>query len=140
VKFSIWGDLGSHYSYSIDVRKIHYLDFKKEFISEYLDENGENTIYLDDDDYLLANIKFSINLSNKCSLTNGLGFNSYEVPEYNLTKHIGLFSNLKWEFKDDYFIYAGYSTAVDEVDNQGIFDDSRYLNYEQLYMKLSVTF
>ena len=140
LNFSIWGDLGYHYSYSVNVSKIHYLDFEKEFITEILDEDGENIIYRNDNDYLLGNIKFSINLSNECSLTNGLGFNSYEQLDAGFTKHVGLFSNLKWEFMDDYFVYAGYSTALDEVDNQGIFDDSRILNYELLYMKLSVTF
>jgi hypothetical protein len=43
------------------------------------------------------------------SLTTGLSYSSYETPNYY--PQLGYYANLRYEFKRDWFIYAGFKSA-----------------------------
>jgi len=64
---------------------------------------------------------------------------SFSAKEVKTSENL-LSEMVRIDPEDEYFLYAGYSTAADEFDDQGFLDESRYLGHEQLYMKLSVTF
>ncbi|RLC51378.1 MAG: hypothetical protein DRI23_05145 [Candidatus Cloacimonadota bacterium] len=118
VWFSLWGDIGSNVSYSTSVQKQRYFDFP--------DDCGM------DNEYWIGNTDITINFSNLLSLSNGFRFNNYESN--NLTSYIGVFSNLRFEFKDNCNLYVGYKSAQDEIGEEYITD------YKQAYMKVSYTF
>jgi len=118
VGFSIWGDIGSNLSYSASTHKTRYFNFPV--------DSGM------DDEYWIGNTDLTINFSNKLSLKNGLRYSSYECDD--LTAYVGVFSNLRFEFKDDCYLFVGYKTAQDEIKKEYITD------YKQVYMKVSYTF
>jgi hypothetical protein len=136
---NIWGNYGARLNYGVDINQIEYLDFAPIYQAEIINDSGEVIVVEDfsDNRYCLGNAYISLNLSNTFSIKHGLGFNNYELA--GRTGHLGFYANIKWEFRQDYFIYAGYSTAVDEMEEQGFWDKSRILNHEQLYMKVVIT-
>ncbi len=85
-----------------------------------------------DNEYWIGNTDITINFSNLLSLSNGFRFNNYESN--NLTSYIGVFSNLRFEFKDNCNLYVGFKSAQDEIEEEYITD------YKQAYMKVSYTF
>ena len=115
---TFWSDIGSNLSCSISAQRIRYFDFP--------------TDCEEDDEYWIGNSDLTINFSNKLSITNGLRYNNYECDSQ--TVYIGLFSNLRFEFKDNCNLYLGYKTAQDEIEQEFITD------YKQAYMKVSYTF
>ncbi|MFO7895962.1 MAG: hypothetical protein R6U84_03430 [Candidatus Cloacimonadales bacterium] len=136
---NVWGNYGSRLNYGFDLNRIEYLDFAREYAAELISDAGETLTITDssDDNYNVGNAYVTLNLSNSFSIKNGLGFNSYEFEDR--TGHLGFYANLKWEFRQDYFLYAGYSTAVDEIERSGFWDESRILNHEQIYLKIVIT-
>jgi Domain of unknown function (DUF5916) len=118
ISISLYGDLGNNVSYRISAQRHRYFDFPDDCVM--------------DDGYWIGNTDLSINFSNRLSLKNGLRYNDYECD--NLTTYMGVFSNLRFEFKDNCNLYVGYKTAQDEIDQEFI------TNYKQAFMKVSYTF
>ena len=118
INLTLWGDIGNNISYSVSAQRQRYFDFP--------------THCEKDDKYWIGNADLTINFSNDLSLTNGLRYNNYESE--NQFSYLGLFSNLRYEFRDDCNLYLGYKTAQDEIDQEYITD------YKQAYMKISYTF
>jgi len=85
-----------------------------------------------DDNYWLANLDVSISPSNSLDLTSGIRFNNYEY--YDQSHHIGLFSNLRWQFRKRSFIYIGYNSASNKINNTNEFE------HQQAYFKISYAF
>jgi hypothetical protein len=91
-----------------------------------------------DDNYWLANTDISLSLSNELDITTGIRFNNYEYAytnsddEYSdYSQHVGFFSNLRWQFKQRSYLYIGYNSA-----NNKINEISEYGN-QQAYLKIS---
>jgi Domain of unknown function (DUF5916) len=118
ISFSLNGDLGNNVSYSTSAQRHRYFDFPAECEM--------------DDEYWIGNADFTINFSNKLSITNGLRYNNYE--DESLTTYLGVFSNLRFEFKDDCNLYLGYKTAQEEIEQEFNTD------FKQAYMKVVYTF
>lgn len=112
------GDIGNNFSYNVSAQRQRYFNFPTDCEM--------------DDEYWIGNADLKINFSNKLSLTNGLRYNNYESD--NQTAYLGIFSNLRYEFKDNCNLYLGYKTAQDETEQEFITD------YKQAYMKVSYTF
>ena len=112
------GDIGNNFSYNVSAQRQRYFNFPTDCEM--------------DDEYWIGNADLKINFSNKLSITNGLRYNNYESD--NQTAYLGIFSNLRYEFKDNCNLYLGYKTAQDETEQEFITD------YKQAYMKVSYTF
>lgn len=94
-----------------------------------------------DDNYWLANMDISLSLSNDLDLTSGIRFNNYEYTYtdsnyevHDYSQHVGLFSNLRWQFKKRSYIYLGYNSA-----NNNINEKNEY-SHRQVYLKISYSF
>ncbi|MCK4696263.1 MAG: hypothetical protein KAT74_10895, partial [Candidatus Cloacimonetes bacterium] len=97
-----------------------------------------------DDNYLVGNADLTVNLSNKFSLTNGLRYNNYKGyikvnNEYDYYKrHLGIFSNFRWEFKENCDFYIGLKYSRDTINK--IYTDKNDFKLNQAYIKFSYTF
>ena len=118
INLSLWGDIGNNLSYSLSAQRQRYFGVPSDCGM--------------DDEYWISNADLTINFSNKLSLKNGLRYNNYENESQ--TAYIGIFSNLRYEFRDNCNLYLGYKTAQDETEQEFITD------YKQAYMKVSYTF
>ena len=117
IQLSFSGDIDKYFSYRVSANNIKY-DFPK---TETFDNN-----------YWFGNFDFSFSLSNNFSLTNGFRFNNYEWR--TLIGYLGFFNNLRWEFRKNYFVYAGFKTAFD------YYHSEKEPNYQKLYFKVTATF
>ncbi len=117
-QFGLRGIINKYISYTLTADNMNYF-------------NVPHVDYVDDN-YWLANMDLSLSLSNNLDLTSGIRFNNYE---YNgRSQHLGLFSNLRWQFKKRSFIYLGYNSANEEINNV-----SEY-SHQQAYLKISYSF
>ena len=118
-------------------------------ISKYINYGfyADQNIYHDipehpevDDEYWIGNFDLNFNITNKISLNNGLRYKNYESYKRvdNVwrfySEYIGFFSNFSWEFKRDCYIYCGYKTSLDMIDNEYQED------YQKFYTKISYNF
>ncbi len=85
-----------------------------------------------DDNYWLANFDVSFSLSNELDLTSGVRFNNYEY--HDQSQHIGLFSNFRWQFRKQSYLYIGYNSANDKINEVNEFSNN------QAYIKISYSF
>ena len=113
--YNIAGDIGKHFSYTLSTTKTKYFELPK---NEYMDN-----------EYWIGNIDFTYNINNRMSLSNGVRYNNYEFTDNS--KHIGFFSNFSLEYKEDSFIYVGFKTTEDEI------NDSFQTDYRSAYLKFS---
>lgn len=99
-QFFITGDIGKHFSYTINSDIIFYphLDNSECFDKFYLVSNGD----------------FIYNFTNLIALTSGFRFNNYECNEYS--DHWGFYANFSWEFLANRNIYLGYKTMIDKYE------------------------
>jgi len=112
----------------LDINRYSSLNFE---ISDRLFHDFPDTTKLDDK-YLICNAKLELNLFNKISLTTGLRYNNYEYEDQK--KHVGVFSNFRWQFRPECNIYLGHKLATDELNNRFVAD------YEIVYLKLNYLF
>ena len=118
LQLGLRGIIYKYISYSITADNIKYYDIPKvDFI---------------DDNYWLANMDISFSFSNNLDLTSGIRFNNYEY--YDQTQHIGLFSNLRWQFKKRSYVYLGYNSANDKINEVDEY------SHQQAYLKISYSF
>jgi len=85
-----------------------------------------------DDEYWIGNFDLNFNIANKISLNNGLRYDNYEYDPKS--EFVGYFSNFSWEFKRDCYIYCGYKTSLDKIDN--VYKE----DYQKFYIKISYIF
>ncbi|MDP8202066.1 MAG: hypothetical protein P9M11_07980 [Candidatus Tenebribacter burtonii] len=118
------GIINKYASYSITADNMNYFNIPE---VDYVDDN-----------YWLANTDISLSLSNELDITTGIRFNNYEYAytnsddEYSdYSQHVGFFSNLRWQFKQRSYLYIGYNSA-----NNKINEISEYGN-QQAYLKIS---
>ena len=112
------GIIDKYISYTITADNIKYYDVPE---VDYVDDN-----------YWLANMDLSFSFSNNLDLTSGIRFNNYEY--YDQTQHIGLFSNLRWQFKERSYVYLGYNSANDKINEVDEY------SHQQAYLKVSYSF
>ena len=115
---SFFGAISNNIFYNLSAQRQRYFDFP--------DSCGI------DEQYWIGNMNLTINFSNRFSLTNGLRYNNCETEWH--TAYLGFFSNLSYEFKDQCYLYLGYKTVQDEIEEKYIVD------YRQAYMKVKYTF
>jgi len=118
LQFGIRGVIDKYFSYIITADNIFYFNLQE---TEIVDDN-----------YWLSNIDISFSLSNDLSLTSGIRFNNYETSDHS--QHIGIFSNLRWQFLKQSHIYLGYNSANNKINGKNEF------NYQQAYFKISYLF
>jgi hypothetical protein len=126
LQYSLSGVLDKYVSYTFSVDYLKYSDLPE-------------CVFVDDE-YCLGNFDITLNLSNKLSLTNGLRYdNNDSYHKVNnvwgfYSEFIGFFSNFSWEFKRDCYVYLGYKTLINKIDN------SYQEDYQKLYTKISYNF
>ena len=125
LQLGLRGIIYKYVSYSITADNIKYYDVPE---VDYIDDN-----------FWYANMDISFSLSNDLSLTSGVRFNDRKAADYyNLdnffSQHIGLFSNLRWQFKNRSYVYLGYNSL-----NNKINDINEYSSH-QAYLKISYSF
>jgi len=118
LQLGLKGIINKYASYSITIDNMNYFNVPQ---VNYVDDN-----------YWLANMDISLSLSNDLDLTSGIRFNNYEYQDYS--QHIGLFSNIRWQFTKRNYIYAGYSSANDKIN-----EVNEYC-HQQAYLKISYSF
>lgn len=102
---TIGGVLAKKYNYYLFWNIKDYA-YPKEDIIDY--GGVPYTIHLDDRYSIFnASLRYMPNL--QFSLTTGLSYSSYETPNYY--PQLGYYANLRYEFKRDWFIYAGFKSA-----------------------------
>ena len=127
LQMGLRGIINKYTSYSITVDNMNYLNIPQ----------VDNV----DDNYWLTNMDVSFSLSNNLDLTSGIRFNNYEYAytdsdnEYHdYSQHVGLFSNLRWQFKKRSYIYMGYNSANNTISEVNEF------SHQQAYLKVSYSF
>lgn len=118
IQLGISGIIYKYISYSLTADKMVYFNIPE----------VDNV----DDNYWLANFDISVSPSNKLDLTSGIRYNNYEYYDYS--QHIGLFSNLRWQFRKRSYLYVGYNSAQDKINSINEFD------HQQTYVKISYSF
>lgn len=125
-RFGINGDISRYLAYSCEASHI-----------KYFDTPAHLTTYVDDE-YWLGNLDFTINISNKLSVTNGVRYNNTNGFRYNnnnepgiYDSYVGFFSNLRWEYHPGSHLFVGYKRIEDEKDEQ--FNST----LDQAYIKLT---
>ena len=118
IQFGLSGIIHKYVSYTLTADNMVFYDVPK---VEYVD-----------DDYWLANFDISFSLSNELDLTSGVRFNNYEYYDYS--QHIGIFSNLRWQFRKQSYLYIGYNSANDKINEVNEFSNN------QAYVKISYSF
>jgi hypothetical protein len=92
-----------------------------------------------DNSYQIANASLIYNFSNQMTSTTGLGVSTYKSGSRysNLT----FYSNFRYEFKKDWFLYLGYKTgqSQDEPSTTNDFVGHFNRNSASAYLKLSLT-
>jgi hypothetical protein len=116
-RFGINGDISRYLAYNCEASHI-----------KYYDTPAHLTPYIDDE-YWYGNLDFTINISNRLSLTNGVRYNNYEFADYR--SYVGFFSNLRWEYRPGSHLFIGYKRSEDEI-------GPRYTpTLDQAYIKLT---
>ncbi|RLC55355.1 MAG: hypothetical protein DRH89_07840 [Candidatus Cloacimonadota bacterium] len=118
LQMGLRGIIYKYASYSISVDNMNYFNIP--------------TVDNVDNNYWLANMDISFSFSNNLDLTSGIRFNNYEY--YDQSQHIGLFSNLRWQFKKRSYVYLGYNSANDKINEVDEY------SYQQAYLKISYSF
>jgi len=118
IYISVYGEIGDNLSYNVSAQRKRYFGFPPDCTA--------------DNKYWIGNADLTFNFTNEFSITNGLRYNDYETE--SRTAYVGMFSNLRYNFKDDCNLYIGYKTAENEVEKE--YETS----YKQAYMKVSYTF
>jgi len=118
LQLGLSGIVNKYISYTITADKMIYYDVPD--------------VSFVDDKYWFANFDISFSPSNTLDLTSGIRYNNYEYYDYS--QHIGIFSNLRWQFRKQSYIYLGYNSA-----NNKINDIDEYSS-QQAYLKISYSF
>ena len=92
-----------------------------------------------DDSYQIANASLSYNFSNKMTSTTGLGISTYKRG--SAYSDLTFYSNFRYEFRKDWFLYLGYKTgqAQDEPTTQTDVFGHFNRNSASAYLKITVT-
>ena len=125
LQLGLRGIIYKYISYSITADNIKYYDIPE---VDYFDDN-----------FWYTNMDVSFSLSNDLSITSGVRFNDRKVADYyNLnnffSQHIGLFSNLRWQYKKRSYIDLGYNSANDKI------NEIDEYSHQQAYLKISYSF
>ena len=129
------GTIAQKYSYTLNWSLLDY-QYPRENTIDY--GGVPYTIYLDDRYSIFnASLKYMPNL--QLSLTTGVSYSSYESQ--GAYADLGYYANLRYEFKRDWFIYAGFKTAQTQDEKP---TSSDYLGHftkdsASAYFKLSVS-
>jgi hypothetical protein len=129
------GSIGQKFNWSISADHYQYDYDRNNTIITSVD-----TTYVElDDSYQILNATANFNFSNNMNLFNGLGFSNYEMGE--LYANMSFYSNFRYEFKPDRFIYLGYKTGqyqdIASKNNDVLGHFKR--NTASVYVKLSAT-
>jgi len=92
-----------------------------------------------DDSYQIANASLDYNFSNQITSTTGLSISTYKTGSRIPT--LTFYSNLRYEFKKDWFLYLGYKTGQtqDEPSTPNDLLGHFNRNSASAYLKLSAT-
>jgi hypothetical protein len=92
-----------------------------------------------DNSYEIANCSLDYNFSNRVSIDNGLGIDTYKRA--GSWSRLTFYSNFRYELKKDWFIYLGYKTgqSQDEPSTQNDLLGHFNRNSASAYLKLSLT-
>lgn len=92
-----------------------------------------------DNSYQIANAKLIYNFSNEMTISNGVSVSTYERS--NTHADVSFYSNFRYEFKKDWFLYLGYKTRQlqDEPSVQDDWLGHFRRNSASAYLKLSLT-
>ncbi|MCF7858411.1 MAG: hypothetical protein K9N07_03690 [Candidatus Cloacimonetes bacterium] len=122
MQFGLKGIINKYISYTITADNMRYFNIPK------------NTNF--DADYWFSNFDFSVSLSNKLDLTSGARYNNYEktIDDIKYSQHIGLFSNLRWQFRKQSFVYFGYNSSENKITQVNQYE------HKQFYIKISYSF
>ena len=129
------GTLAKKYTYTLTWNLMDY-GYPRENTIDY--GGTPYTIHLDDR-YSIINAKFQYMPSLQLSLTTGLSYSSYESQ--GAYADLGYYANLRYEFKRDWFIYAGFKSAQTQDEKP---TSSDYLGHftkdsASAYFKVSVS-
>jgi len=129
------GDIAKKYAYTISWLLNDYSYPRNNVI-----DNGQGPVNVQlDDCYSVINASLRFNPNLKLGLTGGLSYTNYTVP--GSYADLQFYGNLQYEFKRDYFLYAGIKSSQYQ-DDKSTFSDplGHYLkNSATAYVKLAIT-
>lgn len=129
------GDIAQRYSYTINWQLNDY-GYPKDNVVD--NGNGPVNVALDDR-YSLINASLNYTPNLKLRFTTGLNYSSYESQ--GVYSKLNYYANLRYEFKRDYYIYAGYKSAQtqDEASTNSDYFGHFMKNSASIYFKVSVS-
>jgi hypothetical protein len=135
IRTSFSGRVKRNLSWSASLTHYDY-DYAKEY---YIYTPTDTLTMFMDNSYQIVNAALDYNLSNQITTTTGLGWSTYQIcSRYS---NLNFYSNFRYEFKKDWFLYLGYKTKqlqnepITTTDWTGHFNR----NSASVYLKLSAT-
>jgi hypothetical protein len=129
------GTIARNYYYSFQWNLMDY-QYPKENVVD--NGNGPVTVNLDNQ-YSILNVKLQYTPNLSLRFTTGLTYSSYE--SHGVYSQLNYYANLRYEFKRDYYIYAGYKSAQtqNEASTNSDYFGHFIKNSASIYVKVSVS-
>lgn len=129
------GNLAGKLNWSASITQYNYSFDRINYLYTAID----TTIVVLDNDFQIGSASLDYNFNNKMTWRNGLSASSNDA--YGIYSHLTFYSNYKYEFKKDWFLYIGYKTNQGQ-DEYSCFNDftGHFKRYAaSAYLKLSIT-
>jgi hypothetical protein len=133
VSLYTWGSIGQKLNWSASVTEYLY-DYDR--IHDNVADG--DTIVLDNN-YQIGSASVNYNFNNNMSWRNGLSITTYDAD--GCYSNLTFYSNYRYEFKKEWFLYLGYQTGQYQ-DDKSIYSDpmGHFVRYQaSAYLKVSVT-
>jgi len=135
VSGNIYGNVSQKLNWSLSLTQYNYSYPRT--VTFYTDT--DTTIVINDNHYQISAAGLNYNFSNTTTWRNGLSLTSYDADgDY---ARITFYSNFRYEFKQDCFLYLGYKTGQAQDEQSGWKDPlGRFKrNSASAYLKVSLT-
>jgi hypothetical protein len=132
---SIAGNISQKLNWSLSLTQYNYAYPRTVVICT----DTDTTTVVNDNHYQIGSANLNYNFSNTTTLRNGLSLTSYDADDDYA--RISFYSNFRYEFKQDCFLYLGYKTGQAQ-DEQSCWKDPMghfKRNSASAYLKVSLT-
>jgi hypothetical protein len=132
---TIWLDIGKSFRSIINVSHVQY-GYDRVY---YIQQDSLIIPLKLDNSYQIGSAKLNYNFSNKLSLRNGLSLTNYDSE--GSRARITFYSNFRYEFRKDCYLYLGYKTRQSQDEESGWGNPQGHFvrNAASAYLKVSLT-
>jgi hypothetical protein len=132
---TMWLDIGKSFRSTLSLTHVQYGYARLNYIQQ-------DTLLIPlrlDNCYQIGSAKLNYNFSNKLSLRNGLSLTNYDA--YGSRAVVSFFSNFRYEFRKDSYLYLGYKSRQSQDEESGWSNPQGHFvrNAASAYLKVSLT-